>query len=154
MDPELEISGPWDYEYTVSFLSEMKIPIRVASVGGLGPIVQSLWFDFDEGSLWCATQANSVLVKRLSANNQIGFEVSGDLAPYRGVRGTGVASIHPELAERVLHKLIHKYQGSDESELSRWLLSRLDREVAVKITALKLATWDFSGRMTAGKSSE
>ena len=154
MDSELEISGPWDYKYTVSFLSGMKIPIRVASVGGLGPIVQSLWFDFDEGALWCATQANSVFVKRLSANNQIGFEVSGDLAPYRGVRGTGVASIHPELAERVLHKLIHKYQWSDESELSRWLLSRLDREVAVKITALKLATWDFSGRMTAGKSSE
>jgi nitroimidazol reductase NimA-like FMN-containing flavoprotein (pyridoxamine 5'-phosphate oxidase superfamily) len=154
MDPALEVSGPWDFEQTVSFLNEMKIPIRVASVGGLGPIVQSLWFDFDDGALWCATQANSVLVKRLSANNQIGFEVSGDLAPYRGVRGTGIASIHPELAERVLHKLIHKYQGTAETELSQWLLSRLDREVAVKITALKLATWDFSGRMSAGKVSK
>ena len=84
MDPALEVSGPWDFEYTVSFLGEMKIPIRVASGGGLGPIVQSLWFDFDEGALWCATQANSVLVKRLSANNQIGFEISGDTAPYIG----------------------------------------------------------------------
>lgn len=154
MDPAVEVSGPWSFDQTITFLREITIPIRVASVGGLGPIVQSLWFDFDEGALWCATQANSVLVKRLCANNQIGFEVSGDTAPYKGVRGTGVASIHPELAETVLHRLIHKYQGNAESDLSRWLLSRLDREVAIKITALKVATWDFSGRMTAGKSSE
>ena len=62
-----------------------------------------------------------------------------------------MASIHPELAETVLHRLIHKYPGNAESELSRWLLSSLDREVAIKITALKIATWDFSGRMGASK---
>ncbi len=64
-----------------------------------------------------------------------------------GFVAQGIASIYPELAEDVLHKLIFKYQGSNETELSKWLLSRLDREVAIKITALKLATWDFSGRM-------
>ena len=79
--------------------------------------------------------------------NEIGFEVSGDDAPYRGVRGTGVASIHPELAGEVLHRLIKKYQGDAETDLSQWLLSRLDKEVAIKITAMTLATWDFSGRM-------
>jgi hypothetical protein len=86
-------------------------------------------------------------VKRLTANNEIGFEVSGDLAPYSGVRGTGVATIHPELAGEVLQRLIKKYQGEAETDFSRWLLSRLDKEVAVKITALTLTSWDFTGRM-------
>ena len=151
MNNQLDVTGPWDFPQISSFLAQAVIPIRVASSGSRGPIVQSLWFDFDEGALWCATQASSLLVKRLTANNEIGFEVSGDDAPYRGVRGTGVASIHPELAGEVLHRLIKKYQGDVETDLSRWLLSRLDKEVAVKITALTLATWDFSGRMGDSK---
>jgi hypothetical protein len=144
---KIEVSGPWDYAKTSTFLSQIEIPIRVASSGSRGPIVQSLWFDFDEDALWCATQASSILVKRLTANNEIGFEVSGDIAPYSGVRGTGVASIHPELAGEVLQRLIKKYQGEDETDFSRWLLSRLDKEVAIKITALTLVSWDFTGRM-------
>ena len=148
MDLDFEPTGPWDAAFTSEFLSDAQIPIRVSTVGASGPIVQSLWFDFDGQSLWCATQTTSVLAKRLRLNNQIGFEVAGDQAPYRGVRGTGIASIHPELAEKVLRRLIVKYQGGDESELSRWLLSRIDREIAIKITALRLATWDFSGRMS------
>lgn len=147
MDKVRDVTGPWDMPQTEAFLEEMNIPIRVASSGSRGPIVQSLWFDFNDGALWCATQASSLLVKRLTANNDIGFEVSGDNAPYRGVRGTGVTSIHPELAGETLHRLIKKYQGDTETDLSRWLLSRLDKEVAVKITPLTLATWDFSGRM-------
>ena len=148
MKLEFEPTGSWDAAFTSEFLSKANIPIRVSTVGSSGPIVQSLWFDFDGQSLWCATQTTSVLAKRLRLNNQIGFEVAGDHAPYRGVRGTGTASIHPELAEEVLRRLIVKYQGDDETELSRWLLSRIDREIAIKITALRLATWDFSGRMS------
>lgn len=147
MDKQFEIAGPWDFAQTSAFLREVMIPIRVASAGSRGPIVQSLWFDFDGAELWCATQASSLLVKRLNANNEIGFEVAGDTAPYQGVRGTGTASIHPELAGEVLPRLINKYQGNSETELSKWLLSRLDKEVAIKINALTLATWDFSGRM-------
>lgn len=147
MDNQLDVTGPWDFPEISTFLAQAVIPIRVASSGSRGPIVQSLWFDYDQDALWCATQASSLLVKRLTANNEIGFEVSGDDAPYRGVRGTGVASIHPELAGEVLHRLIKKYQGDAETDLSQWLLSRLDKEVAIKITAMTLATWDFSGRM-------
>ena len=149
MDDQLEIAGPWDFAQTSAFLQKAMIPIRVASAGSRGPIVQSLWFDFYDAGLWCATQASSLLVKRLTADNDIGFEVAGDAAPYRGVRGTGTASIHPELAGEVLHRLISKYQGNSETELSKWLLSRLDKEVAIKIDVLTLATWDFSGRMGA-----
>lgn len=149
MSRELEATGPWDGAQIAAFLQEATIPIRVSSMGSNGPIVQSLWFVYDDEALWCATQATSILAKRLAADDRIGFEVAADAPPYRGVRGTGHASIHPDLAEKVLRKLIARYQGDDESELSRWLLSRLDREVAIRIDALNLATWDFSGRMGA-----
>lgn len=116
-------------------------------MGSAGPIVQSLWFVYSDNALWCATQATSVLAKRLKADSRIGFEVAADAPPYQGVRGTGRASLHPELAEKVLRQLIARYQGENETDLSSWLLSRLDKEVAVRIDALSLATWDFSGRM-------
>ncbi len=147
MDAILEAKGPWNSDQITTFLRDTTIPIRVSSMGSAGPIVQSLWFIYSDNALWCATQATSVLAKRLAADNRIGFEVAADTPPYRGVRGTGRATLHPELAEKVLRQLIARYQGDSESDLSRWLLSRLDKEVAVRIDALSLATWDFSGRM-------
>ena len=147
LDKAIDVTCPWDITQASVFLRQAEIPIRVASSGSRGPIVQSLGFDFDGAALWCATQASSLLVQRLTANNDIGFEIAADTAPYSGVRGTGTASIHPELARAVLHRLITKYQGNSETDFSTWLLSRLDKEVAIKINALTLATWDFSGRM-------
>ena len=147
MDAILEAKGPWNSDQITTFLRNTTIPIRVSSMGSAGPIVQSLWFVYADNALWCATQATSVLAKRLAADDRIGFEVAADAPPYRGVRGTGRASLHPELAEKVLRQLIARYQGESETDLSSWLLSRLDKEVAVRIDALSLATWDFSGRM-------
>jgi len=146
LDKAIDVTCPWDITQASVFLRQAEIPIRVASSGSRGPIVQSLWFDFDGAALWCATQASSLLVQRLTANNDIGFEIAADTAPYSGVRGTGTASIQPELTGAVLHRLITKYQGNSETDFSTWLLSRLDKEVAIKINALTLATWDFSGR--------
>ena len=147
MDAILEAKGPWNSDQITTFLRNTTIPIRVSSMGSAGPIVQSLWFVYSDNALWCATQATSVLAKRLKADIRIGFEVAADAPPYQGVRGTGRASLHPELAEKVLRQLIARYQGENETDLSSWLLSRLDKEVAVRIDALSLATWDFSGRM-------
>lgn len=147
MDAILEAKGPWNSDQITTFLRNTTIPIRVSSMGSAGPIVQSLWFVYSDNALWCATQATSVLAKRLKADSRIGFEVAADAPPYQGVRGTGRASLHPELAEKVLRQLIARYQGENETDLSSWLLSRLDKEVAVRIDALSLATWDFSGRM-------
>jgi len=145
-----QTTGPWDQHQISEFLDNARIPIRVSSMGSNGPIVQSLWFLFNGEAIWCATQASSVLAQRLGVDSRIGFEVAADQEPYRGVRGTGQATIHPDLAEGTLRRLIQKYQGDDETELSRWLLSRLDKEVAIRISPTRLATWDFSGRMGSG----
>lgn len=139
-------SGPWSADQVTSYLTQTCIPVRLASHGSF-PLVQSLWFTYDEGALWCATQADSVLARRLRRDGRCGFEVSADTPPYRGVRGTGQATLVPEAAADVLPRLIRRYQGQDSTPLADWLLSRIATEVAVRIDGLTLTSWDYSGRM-------
>lgn len=139
-------SGPWSVEQIAGFLRDTAIPLRLAS-SGTYPIVQSLWFVHDDAALWCATQIDSLLVRRLHASNRCGFEVAADTQPYRGVRGTGHATVVPEAAAEILPRLIDRYLGPEPTPLATWLLSRLDREVAVRIDDLAVTTWDYSARM-------
>lgn len=139
-------SGPWTADQARAHLAEARIPVRLASSGTF-PLVQSLWFLFEDDALWCATQADAVVTRRLQREPRCGFEISADLPPYRGVRGTGIASIEPTAAATVLPRLIERYVGDEPTPLSTWLLSRLDTEVAIRIGDLAITTWDYSGRM-------
>ena len=141
-------SGPWDRSQIEAFLDETVIPIRIASAGRTSPLVQSLWFLYDEDALWCASQVDSVLTRRLHADPRCGFEIAGDLPPYRGVRGSGQAELLPERAATVLPRLISRYLGDEPSPLATWLLSRVDSEVAIRISDLRVTSYDFTSRMS------
>lgn len=140
-------SGPWDSAAAADFLQQARIPVRVATHGTY-PLVQSLWFLIEDDVLWCATQADSVLVRRLARDDRCGFEVSPDTPPYRGVRGFGRATLHPDHASIVLPQLIDRYVPDREGTLADWLLSRVDTEVAIRIEPVRVSTWDYAQRMT------
>ena len=140
-------SGSWDASQISQHLAESVIPIRLATSGTSAPIVQSLWFLFTDDALWCCTQHDSVLAQRLRRNNRCGFEVSSDLPPYRGVRGTGKAHLLAHEAGDLLPRLLDRYQISQESSLAIWLLSRIENEVAIRIDELAVTSWDYSPRM-------
>lgn len=140
-------SGPWDAGAIDSFLQQARIPLRIASSGSTGPLVQSLWFIHEDGALWCCTRNDALLAQRLRLNPRCGFEVSGDQPPYRGVRGQGTAQILKEPAAALLPRLIERYLGSRDSDLARWLLSRIDDEVAIRIGDLAVSTFDYARRM-------
>lgn len=141
-------SGPWDSSVVVDWLVETAIPIRLATTGKRGPLVQSLWFEFKDGAIWCATQRDSAVATRIAGNPIVGFEVSPDQPPYKGVRGSGVIEIitDPEEAGEVLRCLIRRY-GQSGTDLEKWLLSRVSTEVAFRMTNLEVVSWDFSPRM-------
>lgn len=140
-------SGPWSESEIKDFLTRSRIPVRLATNGSSGPLVQSLWFTPEGMELWCCTQKSSVLTRRLERDDRVGFEVAADDPPYRGVRGTGVAHLLTENVESTLRNLIERYQGTERSDLSEWLLSRIESEVAIHIEPRTISSWDFSHRM-------
>ena len=143
------VSGPWDETQITRYLREIVIPVRLATAGESAPLVQSLWFDFDDDALWCCTRLDALLTKRLRRSSACGFEVAGDLPPYRGVRGTAVAELHSaDQAALILPRLIDRYLGDRDAPLATWLMSRIDDEVAIRIGSLRVTSYDFTPRMS------
>lgn len=142
------VSGPWSEDVIGRWLRDTAIPLRLATTGSSGPIVQSLWFLLDGDALWCATQAASTVATRLRRDPRVGWEVSPDAPPYRGVRGRGTVDIVEDSreVESVLRRLIDRY-GQSGSDLEGWLLSRIDSEIALRIGDLTVTSWDYSRRM-------
>lgn len=140
-------SGPWDLVAMEGFLEAAAIPMRLATQGGSWPLVQSLWFLYDDSALWCCTQRDSVVAKRLRTTPQCAFEIAADDPPYRGVRGRGIASLDPEPAGDLLERLIRRYLADRDSSLATWLRARVADEVAIRIATLTVSSWDYSSRM-------
>jgi nitroimidazol reductase NimA-like FMN-containing flavoprotein (pyridoxamine 5'-phosphate oxidase superfamily) len=141
------VSGPWDEATVERWLTEARIPVRLAVQGERGPLVVSLWFAFEAGALWCATRGGAGVVGHLAADPRVGFEVAPDIPPYRGVRGTGRATVVADRGREVLERLLARYLDAINEPLAGWLRDRADDEVAIRIDRLTVTSWDFSGRM-------
>jgi hypothetical protein len=140
--------GPWSAEQIRRYLDEVRIPVRLACNGSSGhPVLVSLWFRADGERLWCATQRNAAAARHLRRDRRCAFEVAAERAPYRGVRGQAMATLHPDLGERELRTLIDRYLQDRSQDLARWLLARADGEVAIEIEPESLVSWDYSHRM-------
>ena len=142
--------GPWSTDQSQHFLQDVRIPLRIACNGASGfPVLASLWFVSEGGKLWCATQRGSSVVSLLSRDSRCAFEVSVETPPYRGVRGTGVATLHDDRGEDLLRVLIERYLGHTNSKLASFLLGRVEQETAIAIEPQTLVSWDYQERMGA-----
>ncbi len=144
----MKLRGPWSRDQVAAFLDEAGVPIRLACNTESGfPVVASLWFVHLEGSLWCATQHEAAIARLIARDPRCAFEVAGDAPPYRGVRGRGLATLHPGRGAEVLRLLVDRYVEDEASPFARWLLGRADREVAIQLEPQRLYTWDYRERM-------
>lgn len=141
------VSGPWDLAQVVRWLEGARIPVRLAVLAPRGPLVVSLWYRFDGEALWCATRRGADVVAHVLADPRVGFEVAPDVPPYRGVRGTGRAEVIAERGPDTLDRLLDRYLDAANAPLADTLRANADDEVALRIGALSLTSWDFSGRM-------
>ena len=142
------LAGPWSTNTIEQYLRDTVVPIRLASMepGGC-PVVLSLWYLYEEGAIWCATQRTARVVKRLEREPRCGFEIAADRIPYRGIRGRAEATIDLGSGATILTRLIKRYLGGTESQLATRLLARAENEVALRLDALRVSTWDFTERM-------
>jgi len=149
MDWMRVIGGPWSADAIEQYLRTAVLPVRLASIAADGsPVVLSLWYLYEEGSIWCATQRTSRLIARLQREPRCGFEIAADSIPYRGIRGRARATIDMQRGATLLPRLINRYLGGTDSPLASWLLARAENEVALRLDRMRVSTWDFTGRMT------
>jgi len=143
-------TGEWDRAEVAAFLTDATVPVRLSCrtpAGGLWML--SLWyrFDADDERLVCATSAEADVVEYLRADDGVAFEVSTNDPPYRGVRGSGTATIVPDEEKAVLRGLLERYLGGTDSALARRLLDPERDEVAIRIDPARCYSWDFTERM-------
>lgn len=148
MSEIVKSKGPWSPAEIERFLAESRIPMRLACNGASGhPVLASLWFLPVGGRLWCATQRTARVSTLIAEDPRCAFEVADERPPYRGVRGQGIARLHPDRGAGVLNDLVARYLDDPESDFARWLLSRAEREIAIEIEPRSLLSWDFAQRM-------
>jgi hypothetical protein len=131
-----------------SYLHSVKIPIRLACTTESGwPMALSLWFQYQNGRLFCATQKSARVVSYLLNNPRCAFEIAEDRPPYCGVRGQAIASIDEKIGASILEQLLVRYLGGIDNTLARKLLAKRENEVAIVLKPVNIFTWDFSRRM-------
>jgi hypothetical protein len=131
-----------------SFLNSYVAPIRLSGILDSGyPLICSLWFEYRDNAIWCATKRTSRIAQVLANNTKCAFELAPNEPPYFGVRGQGIASIHLENADDLLERLIIRYLGNNDSRLAKKLLNNAATEVAIKIEPAKIFSWDYRKRM-------
>ena len=130
------------------YLAQVRIPIRLASITAGGwPALISLWYLYQDGLLYCATQESARIIRYIEQNNRVAFEVAADDPPYCGVRGQARARIDDQLGAEILEMLLERYLGGTKNELAKNLLAKKDTEVAIVLEPMRIYTWDFRQRM-------
>ncbi|MBL6982512.1 MAG: pyridoxamine 5'-phosphate oxidase family protein [Anaerolineales bacterium] len=130
------------------YLETARIPLRLACKTESGwPMALSLWFQYQDGKLYCATQKSARVVAYLKNEPRCAFEIAADQPPYCGVRGQAVASMDESIGVEILEKLLKRYLGDTDNLLSHTLLAKSDQEVAIILEPVNIFRWDFSTRM-------
>jgi hypothetical protein len=140
--------GPWSADVIDQYLRTAVLPVRLASIAADGsPVVLSLWYLYEVGAIWCATQRTARIIARLEREPRCGFEIAADSIPYRGVRGRARATIDVHRGATLLPRLLNRYLGGTDSPLAARLLARAEHEVAICLDHMRVSTWDFTERM-------
>lgn len=148
--PPLPISRTSSYsaEEIEQFLLSHAIPVRLAcNANDRYPLLSSLWFFYEQGTIFCATHENSAVAKYLQEDSHCAFEIAVNEPPYKGVRGQGHAHLERTRSAEVLGLLIDRYLGDRKSQLAKWLLGRCDEEYVIRIVPAWVSSWDYTERM-------
>jgi len=144
----VSFEGTWSAAEAEEFLNEAVVPIRLGCHNPSGGLwMLSLWYQYRDGVIECATSRDADIVRFLRANDEVSFEISTNRPPYMGVRGGGVASVTEAGSKDLLATLVERYLGSTDNEMGEFLLREEREEVSITIAPSKLYTWDFTPRM-------
>jgi hypothetical protein len=111
------------------------------------PIVHPVWYYYEHGRFFVATDRGGQKARALRKNPALYFLIDSDPAdgPPLGVRGRASAAVvdNPEYATRVTRRNIVRYLGSEEGKTAEKLLEMGSESCVIEITPQYLATWKF-----------
>lgn len=140
--------GVWSESEAEEFLQEAVVPARIGCHNPSGGLwMLSLWYQYRDGAVECATSASADVVQFLRKNDEVCFEISTNRPPYMGVRGAGAATVVETGSKDLLRDLIERYLGGTDNEMGEWLLREEREEVTITVDPSRLYTWDFTPRM-------
>lgn len=146
--PRISRRSAWQAPQIEAFLADARQPLRLACHARSGfPSISSLWFEYRDGCLWCASHESSAIVRYLQDDPRCAIEVAPNEPPYHGVRGHARAELTREGAAPLLERLIARYLGDRDPGLAGWLMSRAAQEYAIRLQPAWLSAWDYRGRM-------
>ena len=146
----MKINGPMSLLQIEEHLKVTNLPLRLAANSPKGwPMVVSLWFMYEGGTLFCTTKRQARIASGLAQAPRCAFEVARENAPYFGVRGQGVASLSNEDAHQMLERLADRYITNDKAQFKKWLLKSTEEEVVISIRPVTFHSWDYRKRMAA-----
>jgi hypothetical protein len=112
------------------------------------PVVQPVWFIFQDGRLLTTVEKGTRKVTRFQADNRCYFTIdtSGEGGTY-GVRGRAHVSQSTDqaLAEQILRASLRKYLGSEEGPTAEALLQDVHEGnlVVLQLEPVKYAAWRY-----------
>jgi len=136
-------------EETRNFLSNKKLFARIGSIDKKGdPNVHPVWYYFDNDRIYFETGRDSRKAQNIQKKNMIYFCIDDDTAPYKGVRGKGVATILQDINKSlpIVEKLLIKYIGNLDNKMAKFLFNSVKsgESIVIEITPQFFATWDHS----------
>jgi len=137
----------WDADGIAAYLTEQRTPMRLSVVHRDAPLICSLWYAYQDGQLWCATQAGALVARAVGSQAACGFEIANNDPPYRGVRGQGRVVVHEQGGLDMLERLVRRYLGATDTSFAQWLLNRDEPEVALSVEPDWISAWDYGARM-------
>jgi len=136
-------------EETRNFLSNEKLFARIGSIDKNGdPNVHPVWYYFDNDKIYFETGRDSRKAQNIQKKSTIYFCIDDSTAPYKGVRGKGIATILQDENKsiQIAEKLLMKYIGNLEDKMAKFLINSVKsgESKVIEIDPQFFATWDHS----------
>lgn len=130
------------------FLSKSKKNLQLATIDDKNePNVHPVWFLYENGVIYCATEKKSKKIQNILKKNIVYFSVDDDNSEFKGVRGKGTVRIleDPDSNVSIAEKIIIKYAGDLKSKLAKEVIEEIKTgiEVVLEITPKFYSVWSF-----------
>lgn len=133
----------------IEFLSNSKKNLQLATIDNKNePNIHPVWFYYENGKIYCATEKKSKKFQNILKNNLVYFSIDEGNSEFIGVRGKGSVKIVEDIKSNLVisEKIVKKYAGNLDSNLAKEVLDEIKNgvEIVLEIEPKFFSTWSFT----------